>query len=245
VTALCEIPGNEGPEEHVKYIFSEVLDSLTGKNAIVDIVAIGESCEIVERFLDGKEVWDIWSKRISSLILVGPVYEAGGLTNVQFKEFMRKVRCCTHSNDSVTRLTQHPKRARAYLVSPEPLGVPLAPPEGNLELNIPPLGLPCFSSSEPMHVETILIRARSHILSYLQDVAVDPDYENPLITPADCPRPPMTEEHWDDLPEGDKPIMSKADPAILKQQIKQIKRWKKFEETGQAPDTDSESDSDI
>ncbi|KAM0245487.1 hypothetical protein ACHAQJ_010547 [Trichoderma viride] len=229
VPGLSDILGNESPEEHVKYIFSAVLGSLADDNAAVDIIAIGESCEIVERFLDGKATWDIWSKRVSSLVLVGPIYEVGGLANEQFKEFM----------------TKHPKRARAYLVSPEPLGVPLAPPEGNSELSIPPLGLPCFSSSDPMFVETILVQARPHILSYLQDVANDPDYENPPITLADCPRPPMTEERWDDLPEGDKPVISKANPAVLKEQIKQIKRWKKFEETGQAPDTDSESDSDI
>ncbi|KAL7800114.1 hypothetical protein V8C37DRAFT_364158 [Trichoderma ceciliae] len=226
VATLNDIPGSQGPTEHVKYMFSEVLGSLADENALVDVIAVGESCEIVERFLDGKRTWDIWSKRLNSLVLLGPVYEAEGLTNEQFKMFMVK-------------------RARGYLVSPEPLGIPLAPPEGNLELNISPLGFPCFSSFDPMYVETILVRARSHILSYLQDVALDPAYENPTITPADCPRPPMTEEHWNDLPEDGKPTMSKADPAMLAEQIRQIKRWKKFEENGQAPNTDSESDPDI
>ncbi|RFU79833.1 hypothetical protein TARUN_2428 [Trichoderma arundinaceum] len=226
VPALNDIPGNEGPTEHVKYMFNEVLGSLLGDNALLDVIAIGESCEIVERFLDGVEAWNIWGKRLSSLVFLGPVYEADSLANEQLKAFMAK-------------------RGRGYLVSPEPLGVPLAPPEGNSKLRIPPMGFPCFSSSDPMYIEIILIQARSHILSRLQDVAIDPEYENPTITPADCPRPPMTEEHWNDLPAEEKPVMSKADPAMLEEQIKQIKRWRKFEETGQAPDTDSESGPDI
>ncbi|KAL7934196.1 hypothetical protein V8C35DRAFT_321946 [Trichoderma chlorosporum] len=226
VPALNDIPGNENPMQHVKYIFGEVLASLAGSEALVDIIAIGDSCEIVEKFLDGKETWDIWGKRLSSLILLGPVCEAEGLTNQQFKDFMAK-------------------RARGYLVCPEPLGTPLAPPEGNSELSIPPLGFPCVSSSEPMYVETVLIRARPHILSHIQDVAMDPDYENPAVTPVDCPPPAMTEQHWDDLPEGDKPVVSKAEPSELMEQVKQVKRWRKFQETGQAPDTDSESESEV
>lgn len=95
-----------------------------------------------------------------------------------------------------------------------------------------------------MYAETIFVRARSHILSYLQEVALDPNYENTLIVPADCPRPPMTEQSWEELPDGDKPNISKTDPTALKEEIRQMRRWKKFGETGKAPDTDSESEPD-
>jgi L-lactate utilization protein LutC len=96
-----------------------------------------------------------------------------------------------------------------------------------------------------MYAETILIRARSHILSHIQDVAMDPGYENPAITPVDCPPPAMTEQHWDDLPEENKPVVEKVDPAEFKEQVKQAKRWRKFQETGKAPDTDSEPETDV
>ncbi|KAL7910216.1 Arb2 domain-containing protein [Trichoderma velutinum] len=225
VPALNDIYGNEDPVQHVRYIFGEVLRSLANDEALLDVIAIGDSCEIVEKFLDGQEAWDTWGKRLSSLTLLGPVYEAGSLTNGLFKDFMTK-------------------RARGYLVCPEPLGTPLAPPEGNSELSIPPLGFPCVSSSEAMYTETILIQARSHILSYIQDVAMDLGYENPVVTPVDCPPPAMTEQHWDDLPEENKPVVSKVEPTELKAQVKQAKRWRKFQETGQAPDTDSESESE-
>ncbi|KAL7783548.1 Arb2 domain-containing protein [Trichoderma afarasin] len=226
VPALNDISGNEDPVKHVKYIFGEVLRSMANDKALLDVIAIGESCEIVEKFLDGEQAWDTWGKRLNSLTLLGPVYEAESLTNASFKEFMAK-------------------RARGYLVCPEPLGTPLAPPEGNSELRIPSLGFPCLSSSEPMYDETILIRARSHIISHIQDVAMDLGYENPAVTPIDCPPPAMTEQHWDDLPEENKPVVSKVDPAEFKAQVKQAKRWRKFQETGKAPDTDSESESEI
>ncbi|UKZ94983.1 uncharacterized protein TrAFT101_009833 [Trichoderma asperellum] len=224
--ALNDIPGNKDPEEHVKYVFHNVIGSIASDKAAVDIIAIGESCEIVERFLDGEEAWNIWGRRISALVLLGPVYDSEGLKNEKFKNFLAK-------------------RARAYGLSHEPVGTPLAPPEGNLELCIPSLGLPCLSSCEPMYVESIFIRARSHILSHLQEVALDAEYENPLIVPAECPRPPMTEQNWEELPEGDKPIISKTDPTALKEEMRQIRRWKKFNETGKAPETDSEPEPEI
>lgn len=107
------------------------------------------------------------------------------------------------------------------------------------------MAFPCVSSSEPSHVETILIQARAHILSHLQDVAMNPGYENPVIALAECLRPALTEQDWVDVPEEEKPVVSKADPTELKKELKQAKRWKKFAETGVAPDTDSESDSEV
>ncbi|KAL6882928.1 Arb2 domain-containing protein [Trichoderma longibrachiatum] len=226
VPSLNGIPGNENPREHVKCVFDQVLGCMAGEQAVVDVVAIGETCEIVEKFLDGKEAWGVWGKRLGSLVLLGPVFEADGLTNGEFKDFLAK-------------------RARGYLLCSEPPGIPLAPPEGNPELSILPMGFPCVSSSEPSHVETILIQARAHILSHLQDVAMNPGYENPVIALAECLRPALTEQDWVDVPEEEKPVVSKADPTELKKELKQAKRWKKFAETGVAPDTDSESDSEV
>ncbi|KAL7972510.1 Arb2 domain-containing protein [Trichoderma sp. SZMC 28014] len=229
VPGIHDIPGNTDAEEHVKHVFEEVIARRTHPKATVDIIATGESCEIVERFLD--EEWNAWRGIISTLVLLGPVYDSEGLNHEGFKDFMAK-------------------RGRAYIFSGEPVGTPLAPPEGNSNLWIPSLGLPCFSSSEPMYTESIFVRARSHILSYLQEVALNPEYENPLLVPADLPLPvpdfplPTTEQSWEELPEGEKPIIVKTDPNELEEDIKQIKRWKQFEETGKAPETDSEMETE-
>lgn len=96
-----------------------------------------------------------------------------------------------------------------------------------------------------MHTESIFVRARSHILSYLQEVALDLEYENPLLVPADCDvLLPTTERSWEELPEGEKPIVIKTNPDELEEDIRQIKRWKQFEETGKAPETDSERETE-
>lgn len=39
--------------------------------------------------------------------------------------------------------------------------------------------------------------------------------------------------------------MQKIDPEVLKQEMVQLRRWRKFEQTGEAPDYDMESDEDI
>ncbi|KAL7925805.1 Arb2 domain-containing protein [Trichoderma austrokoningii] len=225
VPHLHEIPGNKNADEHVEYVFTDFISGMASDEATVDIIATGESCEIVERFLDEERIWNVWGNRINTLVLLGPVYDSSGLKNEKFKDFMAK-------------------RGRAYDLSNEPVGTPLASPEGNLELSIPPLGLPCFSSSETMNKDTIFVRARSHILSYLQEVALDAEYENPPIVLADCPRPAMTDQGWEELPEGEKPVIIKMDPDQLKQDMRQIRRWKKFNETGKAPETDSETEAE-
>lgn len=47
---------------------------------------------------------------------------------------------------------------------------------------------------------------------------------------------------WLDIDEADRPQVSKLDPETLNKQIKQLKRWQRFHETGEAPETDWESD---
>lgn len=65
----------------------------------------------------------------------------------------------------------------------------------------------------------------------------------PLPVPANSPLP-TAEQNWEELPEGEKPIIIKTDPDELKEDIRQIKRWKQFEETGKAPETDSEMETE-
>ncbi|KAK5991249.1 hypothetical protein PT974_09527 [Cladobotryum mycophilum] len=220
---LNSIPRNEDPVKHVNSIFNEVLANLAGDEAKIDIVAIGESCEIVERFLDDKQNWTIWGGQLNSMVLLEPVYTSEGLTNEKFKEFLAK-------------------RTRAYLVSPDPVDTPLAPPEGNESTNIPPFGCPCFSSSEPHYTEVILIKAREQVLSYLEHVAEHPGFENPTINVAERPERVFTEEDWKTLPEEQKPQIGTVDPEALKKEMQQMKRWKEFQDTGMAPEWDSEEE---
>ncbi|KAJ4160641.1 hypothetical protein NW754_003761 [Fusarium falciforme] len=49
-------------------------------------------------------------------------------------------------------------------------------------------------------------------------------------------RPPtdFTDEYWSKLPEENKPGVATLDQEEMKKRIKELRRWKKFEETGEA-----------
>jgi hypothetical protein len=59
-------------------------------------------------------------------------------------------------------------------------------------------------------------------------------------------RPPeeCDEKSWETLLEDQKPSLTKADPDVTKDQVKQAIRWKKFEKTGVAPESSDEEDDD-
>lgn len=57
-------------------------------------------------------------------------------------------------------------------------------------------------------------------------------------------RPPtdFTDEDWSKLPEENKPGVVTLDQEEMKKRIKELRRWKKFEETGEAPDWDTDDE---
>ncbi|PHH90626.1 hypothetical protein CDD83_3143 [Cordyceps sp. RAO-2017] len=213
VPALNAIPRNEDPASHVAYVWDEVLGALAAPGAAVSVVAVGGSCELVTAFLDDAANWAVWGARLSSILLLGHVYPDDGLTNPAFKDFFAK-------------------RARAYLVSDQPLDTPLAPPTGNDYEGIPSLGCPCYSSSEPHHIELIPVRALAPAMAYVEAAATTPGFENPPIVVAERRRPDQVPEHevaWDDVPEHEKPSVSLAPRLSMWEQDEQ------GETTGEVP----------
>ncbi|PNY22895.1 Arb2 domain-containing protein [Tolypocladium capitatum] len=192
VPALNNVPGSEDPTAHVRHVFDEVLRKITQEAAKVSVVAIGESCEIVTKYLDDEKNWLVWQDRLSSLLLLGSVYPDDELTNESFKHFLAKA-----------------SRTRAYATSAEPLDAPLAPPTGNPDEGVPNLGCPCYSSAEPHHAEVILISALGPALGYLETVAMTPDFENPPIAVPERPEPEFTEQDWGQVPEEEKPLVTR------------------------------------
>lgn len=91
VPALNNVPRNEDPAAHVRYVFNEVLQKITKEDAEVSVVAIGESCEIVTKFLDDEKNWMAWQGRLSSMLLLGSVYPDDELANESFKYFLANV----------------------------------------------------------------------------------------------------------------------------------------------------------
>ncbi|KAG9257765.1 Arb2 domain-containing protein [Emericellopsis atlantica] len=227
IPELNHVKGYTSPEDNVKSMFEDVLPHMLGENAVVDIVAIGDTCSVIEKYLDEKAAWDTWGKRISSMVLVDTLLQADQLANADFKEFLAK-------------------RARCYQICSDTVDLPLAPPSGNPSLFIPALGVPCYSSSEPKYAECILITALEPILNYLQRNALDPTLENDQIPVPLMPQlegeeegpetQELTDESWGQVAEGDKPVVEVFDPARLDHYRKQAKMWERFVKTGQAMD---------
>jgi hypothetical protein len=83
------------------------------------------------------------------------------------------------------------------------------------------------------------------VLDYLHGAASIADFENaPFVMAERTAADDSTAEEkaWEDLSEGDKPSISVADPESMKNEIKQLRYWKQFVETGKPPDSDSESE---
>lgn len=92
VPSLNDIPGSETPLKHVGSIFQDVLANLVPHDAKIDVIAIGESCEALEKFLDNENNWKAWGPKMNAVVLLGSVYTEDHLSNKDFKEFLAKVR---------------------------------------------------------------------------------------------------------------------------------------------------------
>lgn len=91
VPELNGIQHNETPAAHMAYVLDEVLPRLASPDAAVTIIAIGASCEFITHYLDDAANWAAWCHRLSSLLLLGDVYPADGLTNDALRHFLAKV----------------------------------------------------------------------------------------------------------------------------------------------------------
>ncbi|KAG5997175.1 hypothetical protein E4U54_002431 [Claviceps lovelessii] len=227
------VPGNRSPEEHVAYLFDWFLGrTLGGSAARLSVVAVGQSCELLTRFLDDAENASRWLARMDAMLLLGTVYPVETLKNDDLKRFLAQ-------------------RSRAYIISSEPINTPLAPPTGNPFGNIPPLGSPCYSSAEPFYTEKILITALRPALRYLHDAAASPDYQNDDIivagTPLTAPQDEDTNDghkDWHAVPEHERPTVEVVDGESMKTQVRNARRWRKILERGYISDTDSSDDED-
>ncbi|RYP75098.1 hypothetical protein DL771_002559 [Monosporascus sp. 5C6A] len=158
------VPGNRGVAEHVRYVFESVVPAFVdpSKEARIDVVAVGDAAEAVERYLDGEAAWARWGNRVSCFANVGGYYPTWELKCEGFKQFLRD-------------------RARSYLPSLEPLNTVLSGPDGNPHTTtFTALGSPVFSGGTAYFTELLLVEGGSAVLDFLQDVALSSsDYRNP------------------------------------------------------------------
>ncbi|KAM3558039.1 hypothetical protein ARSEF4850_004780 [Beauveria asiatica] len=217
-----DIPGSESPACHVRTILSTVITRNARKNAKINIIAIGDSCEVVNTLLDDEKIWAEWGPSLQSAVFYSPAFynkpKQAGLIN-----FLAK-------------------KSRSYMVSEQPQGTPLSGPNGNAIEKIPAFGFPCYSSGEPSIVELCFISALEPGLSYLDEVARTPDFENPAFTIVERATAEEAESAWDALAPEQKPSISTVHEEKLQEEVKLLRRWAFFEKHRRAPDSDEEAD---
>lgn len=82
-------PGNATPEQHVAYMFEEVIPKLVDGKARIDVVLLGDATDFVEGYLDEK--WATWGPRLNSLSIVGGLFDKKLLQCEGFKKFLAEV----------------------------------------------------------------------------------------------------------------------------------------------------------
>ncbi|RYP48521.1 hypothetical protein DL768_005600 [Monosporascus sp. mg162] len=158
------VPGNRSVAEHVRYVFESVVPAFVDprKEARIDVVAVGDAAEAVEKYLDGEAVWARWGNHFGCFANVGGYYPTWELKCEGFKQFLRD-------------------KARSYVPSLEPLNTVLSGPDGNPHTTaFTALGSPVFSGGTAHFTELLLVEGGSTVLDFLQEVALSSsDYRNP------------------------------------------------------------------
>lgn len=86
------VKGNTTAKEHIKTIFECVVPTLLNPQAGIDIIAVGDGADELEKYLDWSETWKKLADRINCLAILGGYYDAEFMQCQAFREFMREVR---------------------------------------------------------------------------------------------------------------------------------------------------------
>lgn len=167
------IPKNITTAEHVKCVFEEVVDKLVRKDVKLDIIAVGNSAEEVEKYLNDDEVWKKFGTMMGVMVVLGGFYHSDEFKCEGFKQFMQEVRgfCTERRIGMLTMLVL--QRARAYTIHHTPLDNPIAGSFGNPgALGFTSFGCPAFSAGEANMTELMLIETHHSVLNWLENVAL-------------------------------------------------------------------------
>lgn len=105
VAEVNQIQGHETPEKHIAHIFEKLLPKVMSRDSKIDIIAVGDTCERVQKYLDQKEVWDQWGKKMSAMLLMDTICPLEDLHNAGFKDFLAKVSACSLEAQIMANLT--------------------------------------------------------------------------------------------------------------------------------------------
>ncbi|KAI9373278.1 Arb2 domain-containing protein [Aspergillus egyptiacus] len=163
MTYRNKIPGSGNWQEHVNSVFDSILSArgrLVRNDAKIDIIGLAEGGKGAIRYL--AQNWTFWRQHISAICLANPLHDRTiELAEVNGQE----------SRGSFAAFIA--SRCRSYLLSPQPLGVPLSEEQD--------FGCNCYSSGEELNAECIMPRAWSHMLDWLNQTYLNPDHCEELL----------------------------------------------------------------
>ncbi|KAL4920952.1 Arb2 domain-containing protein [Aspergillus aurantiobrunneus] len=154
-----KIPGNSNWQEHVNSVFDGIFATrgqLIRKDAKIDVIGLAEGGLGAIRYLASN--WDAWRQHISAMCLATPLHtKSADLLDADGKE---------PTPDSFAAFVS--SRCRAYLLSQEPLGFPLAEDQAH--------GCNCYASGEDLNAECIMPKTWPQMLNWLNHAYDNPDY---------------------------------------------------------------------
>lgn len=193
--SMNAIPGNETVRRHVRSVFEEVVGKLCRRDVELDVIAMTDVADEVERFLDDENNWKIWGGRMGSLALLGNLYSVDEMKCQGFQDFLKDVSdicLCLLVNGSA----DNRQRGRAWISDMDPQNIPLVNPEGNFRRV--GVGCPVLSAGPDANIaELLLIHTHRAVLDWMHEVSYTENYRNPFfnIVVAD-PDPHRDAHYW-------------------------------------------------
>ncbi|RAH52849.1 Arb2 domain-containing protein [Aspergillus piperis CBS 112811] len=160
MTRRNKIPGNGDWQEHIQYVFEEILAArgrLVRPDAKIGVVGLDDGGLGVIRYLGSN--WEAWRPYISAICLTSPFHRIG----VDFGDKDGK-----DSKDPSSFVSFVSSRCRGYILSEQDLGLPVPAPEHH--------GCNCYSSGEPLITECVMPKAWEDMLKWLNTTFEDPEY---------------------------------------------------------------------
>lgn len=188
MTSRNTIPENTNWQEHVECVFEDVLAArgrLVREDAKIDVIGVTEgglgavrylasnctflsplipTLELLANFDQGPS----WSPYINAVCLANPLH----FTNIDLtpdQDSEAETETEDNKSNSPNSFTSFLlARGRAYLLSPEPRGVPVP--------GIDKHGCNCFASGEALNIEGVMAAAWREMVQWLDKVYADPEY---------------------------------------------------------------------
>lgn len=92
-----DIPGSESPLFHARTVLNTVVAKNANKNTQINIIAAGDSCEVIVSLMDEEKTWAEWGPSLQGALFFCPAFyletKQAGL-----KDFLAKVRITRWTN---------------------------------------------------------------------------------------------------------------------------------------------------